>query len=136
KRNRLLRQATSQSGYRQLNLYKGGRVKHFYVHRLVAEAFLGPIPPGLEVNHKDGDKANNDISNLEIVTAQENQRHARALGVGPPTPKDLAKLSEQQVREIRRLKGVAAPREVAERFGVGARTIYLIWEGKTWKHVR
>jgi hypothetical protein len=134
KRGKLLRQATSQTGYRQLNLYKGGRVRHFYVHRLVAEAFLGPIPPDMEVNHKDGDKGNNDLSNLEIVTALQNKQHARALGLVPP-PTHLAKLTESQVRNIRRLQGAATPREVAEKFGVGVRTIYLIWEGKTWKRV-
>jgi hypothetical protein len=134
RRNRVLAQATNQTGYRQLNLYKGGGVKHFYVHRLVAEAFLGPIPPGMEVNHKDGDKSNNDLFNLEIVTALENKRHARALGLVPP-PRHLAKLTEQQVQKIRKMQGKVKPGEVARRFGVGVRTIYLIWEGKTWKHV-
>jgi hypothetical protein len=134
KRSKLMAQATSQTGYKQINLYKGGRVKHFYVHRLVAEGFLGPIPPGMEVNHKDGKKHNNDVSNLEIVTALENKRHARELGLVPP-PTHLAKLTESQVRKIRWLKGKAKPGEVAKQFGVGVRTIYLIWEGKIWKRV-
>lgn len=47
-----------------------------YVHRLVAEAWIGSIPEGYEVNHKDANKWNNKVSNLEIVTKSENIRHA------------------------------------------------------------
>jgi hypothetical protein len=53
------------------------------VNRLVTEAFLGPIPPDMGVNRKDRDKSNNNVSNLEIVTALQNKRHARALGLVP-----------------------------------------------------
>ena len=52
-----------------------------YVHAIVAELFLGPCPQGLEVNHKDGRKTNNVVTNLEYVTHQENMRHARGLAL-------------------------------------------------------
>ena len=45
------------------------------VHRLVANTFLGNAPCGHEVNHKDGNKQNNSVENLEWVTKSENQRH-------------------------------------------------------------
>lgn len=51
-----------------------------YVHRLVAEAWIGEIPEGYEVNHKDGNKTNNEISNLKIVTPSENIRHSFEFG--------------------------------------------------------
>jgi hypothetical protein len=55
--------------------------KGYQVHRLVAETFIGPIPPLYVVNHKDGNKSNNSTENLEIVTQMENMRHARRTGL-------------------------------------------------------
>ena len=54
------------------------------VHSLVAEAFLGPRPLGHEVNHKDGNKWNNDVSNREYVTHSHNRLHIHRLGRGRP----------------------------------------------------
>lgn len=61
--------------------------RHVTVHRLVAESFVDGWAEGLQVNHKDGDRANNVPSNLEWVTASENNRHSfRVLGrVNPAT---------------------------------------------------
>ena len=135
---RLMSPAVSRTGYHQVNLYLEGRVKHFYEHRLVAAAFIRPIPDGMEVNHKDGDKSNNDVKNLEIVTSEENLRHARETGLMPSGGErsPVAKLTEEAVREIRRSKDHRErAAEVADRFGVCERTIYGIWERKTWRHV-
>lgn len=63
-------------GYPYLGLCDNGVHKTCYVHRLVAEAFIPNPLNKEEVNHKDGDKANNDVSNLEWVTHQENIQHA------------------------------------------------------------
>ena len=57
--------------YESMNYYK----KNYRVHRLVAEAFIGPCPEDKEVNHKDLNKSNNHISNLEYVTRSENIKH-------------------------------------------------------------
>lgn len=65
--------------YRYVNLPSEGRRKSFLVHRLVARAFI-PNPEGKsQVNHLDGNPANNAASNLEWVTQAENQQHAQAL---------------------------------------------------------
>mmetsp|Transcript_43426 Transcript_43426/g.139579 ORF Transcript_43426/g.139579 Transcript_43426/m.139579 type:complete len:374 (-) Transcript_43426:303-1424(-) len=64
-------------GYRKLSSSSHGRVRQYYVHRLVARAFVGP-PPGddLDVNHKDGNKDNNHVNNLEYMTRSENIKHS------------------------------------------------------------
>lgn len=54
------------------------------VHHLVAEAVWGPMPEGMQVNHVDGDKLNNNANNLEYVTPTENMQHALRLGLWDP----------------------------------------------------
>lgn len=63
-------------GYAGVQLYKNGKAKWFFVHRLVAMAFLNTYKDNLQVNHKNGIKTDNTISNLEMVTASENQLHS------------------------------------------------------------
>lgn len=69
------------TGYWVVNICVGGKPGVAYVHALVAEAFIGPRPAGLVVNHKDGNKLNPDPSNLEYVTRAENAAHAGATGL-------------------------------------------------------
>ena len=76
---RVLRPRTHPSGYLYYGLFIGkGKTKQRLWrrgHRLVAQTFLGKIPKGKEVNHKDGDKHNNSLANLEYLTRSENQLH-------------------------------------------------------------
>lgn len=58
-----------------------GRGNTKNIHRLVWEAFHGAIPPGFEVNHRNGDKTDNRLENLELVTRSENMAHAYASGL-------------------------------------------------------
>ena len=81
----------------------------FLVHRLVAEAFIGPCPEGKEVNHKDLNKGNNYYKNLEYKTHRKNLLHAVKNGVkfnphpvsGDDNP--CTKLTRKDRRRIRRL---------------------------------
>lgn len=59
-------------GYLYVTLWKNGQPKNRTVHSLVAEAFIGERPKGYEVNHKDENKNNNNVNNLEYVTRVEN----------------------------------------------------------------
>lgn len=65
----------------------GLKMKSYKVHRLVMLAFVGPCPEGCNVNHKDGDKRNNSLSNLEYVSYSENTRHAISKGLFNPREK-------------------------------------------------
>ena len=72
----IMRGSNHVGGYRNVNLSEHGRARRFLIHRLVMAAFVSPCPDGLEVNHLDGDKHNNHLSNLEYVTRSENLLHA------------------------------------------------------------
>lgn len=69
-------------GYPQVTLHKNGCTRLTHIHRLVAEVFIPNPKKTPQVNHKDGNKQNNNVENLEWVTAQENSLHAhRELGI-------------------------------------------------------
>ena len=74
KRNKvsILKPVRHRDGYYRVNLYRNKVAKKALVHRVVWSTFNGPIPEGLEVNHRDEDKANNALLNLELVTPSQN----------------------------------------------------------------
>lgn len=81
KKYKILKLIKNTHGYYSINLYKNTKCYRKDVHRLVAQAFI-PIPKKLlQVNHIDGNKQNNDISNLEWVSAKENMQHASKMGL-------------------------------------------------------
>lgn len=81
KTGRILRPAVSKHGYERVCLFKMDRESRYRVHRLVAMAFI-PNPDNLpQVNHIDGNKRNNYVSNLEWVTGEENMHHAKVHGL-------------------------------------------------------
>lgn len=82
---RALKQKVCKSGYIQVCLYMPNGKKSFYVHRVVAECFVANSYSKPEVNHIDGDKSNNNHSNLEWVTSSENQKHAFINELQKPT---------------------------------------------------
>jgi hypothetical protein len=63
-------------GYKLIILKTNNIQKNYYIHRLVAAAFIDEIPYKMEVNHLDGNKSNNKLSNLEILTRSDNQKHS------------------------------------------------------------
>lgn len=95
---KVLKQWQHPHGYLHIATKIGGRNgvnKCFKVHRFVAEAFI-PNPEGKPfVNHLDGDKTNNNVSNLEWVTNSENMLHAFAMGLAKPRQQEY-KLTEEE----------------------------------------
>ena len=68
----LLKPSTLKRGYQVVALYKNSKRKWFLIHRIVWIAFNGPIPKEYEINHKDENKLNNSLHNLELITPSEN----------------------------------------------------------------
>lgn len=115
-RERPVKQFVQGSGYYQVQLFKAPG-DHFkaLVHRLVAKAFI-PNPDSLpQVNHKDGNKLNNAVENLEWVSASDNIRHAYAIGLQRPA----YKAPDGAVEALKR--GVSA-KEVAAKFSINPLT--------------
>ena len=74
-KRKILKQSTMTSGYKMVVLKKDGKQKSFSIHRLMAIAFLPNDNNLPQVNHKDGNKLNNDLSNLEWCTQSQNIQH-------------------------------------------------------------
>lgn len=77
KRERMMRPFDNGNGYKMVSLSKDSRTKNFYVHRLVASAFLDNPGELEQVNHKDFNRSNNDVSNLEWCTARYNSNYSK-----------------------------------------------------------
>lgn len=96
---RVLRQQLKRNGYCHVAVGLGsGHTTTFRVHKLIADAFHGPCPDGFEINHKDGNRANNRPDNLEYVTRSDNHRHAyRVLG----RKNNTRRFTDEQIAKIR-----------------------------------
>ena len=83
---KIMKPTINSSGYFKVELYKNGKSKIFYIHRLVAESFIKNQNNYPCINHIDCDKTNNNVSNLEWVTYEQNTKHALKNGLFTPAP--------------------------------------------------
>lgn len=110
-------------------------------HRVVWTHFNGPIPAGLTINHRNGNKADNWPDNLELATMSEQRFHAvHTLNVERTRPKGSlhpkTTLTESVVREIRALrKQGMLVKDIAEKFNLKARAVSAITCRRTWTHI-
>ena len=141
KAGRVLKPRKHNQGYRFVSITMlDGTTKQRTIHSLVMETFVGPRPNGLWINHKNGDKTDNRLENLEYCTASDNQRHAVATGLAPKPPlrrgtdnDHKCKLTEDQVRQIRAdyTNGAGIAR-MARQYAVGESTIRHIVQRTSW----
>ena len=116
------------NGYVRVGLCLHGTNKWFYIHRLVATHFIPNPNQCPQVNHKDGNKTNNVVSNLEWCTASENGNHAVRLFGLHGEWKLNCKLTNEQVRSIRR--DARLHREIAADYTISRSLVTQIKSGK------
>ena len=132
---KILRPGTDKGGYQYVHLCKNEGNRTDRVHRLVTAAFVGPCPEGKQVNHKDGDKTNNKIENLEYITPSENMLHALDIGLNTNWGERSVNtnLTNEDVYEIRRLAdGEESQESIGKRFNLAQVSISRIMSRKRW----
>ena len=109
------------------------------VHGLVSRAFLGPRPDGYQVNHKDGNKSNNHVSNLEYVTHSENMKHAFRNGLQSNVGENHSRhrLTEEDIKRAFSLIAAGVKQvEIGRLLGVSQSHIAHIKRRKVWPHLQ
>lgn len=121
--------------------------KDYYIHRLVAEFFIG-IPIGMEINHKNSIRSDNRLSNIEVVTRSQNIQHSYKHGNGYKGQEKrvvkisgenhyFAKFTDKKVRSIRiDHKNGLSPKEIGIKYGLVKSQIDKILYYQSWKHVK
>lgn len=141
-KEKIVKSRIHQNGYLFVHLCKNGKKKHLSIHRLLAQAFIPNLENKPEVNHKDGNKENNRVENLEWATSKENVHHAFRTGLKIMTKGEKcswSKLTEKQVSEIKKeLKNCyyGAYVKLGKKYNVCPETIRAIKLNKTWKHIK
>jgi hypothetical protein len=135
-KEKILKPVRKSKGYYHLTLHKDGIAKQATIHRLVMSAFSGVS--SMEINHKDGIKANNVLENLEYCDRKHNVRHSFKLGLNKPRTlrgekNPMSKLSKQDVMQIKKLisQGISQ-KKIGDMFGVAQTSIHNIHKKKTW----
>ena len=134
---RVLRAGLTANGYAQVSLTAPGRPRYYaYVHDLVAAAFIGSKPAGLEVCHRNGTSHDNRAGNLRYGTRSSNQldRHAHGSRWLVGEECGTAKLTAEAVRHIRR--SPLSFRALGRLYGVCHKTIAAAARGESWAHVQ
>lgn len=131
-----------KNGYLQFNLSIDGKMESILAHRVIAEVFL-KAPTDFsktQINHKNANKQDNHIENLEWVSAFENVQHRDKLKLQKRYKGNecsWSKLTEEDVIEIKQLlKQKLFHKDIAEKFNVKRETISRISQGKNWKHIK
>jgi hypothetical protein len=135
---KLRKHQKTHHGYRQIAMMVAGKEERFQVHCLILEAFKGPKPEGMEAAHDNGKREDNRIDNLFWRTPKSNWDDKRRHGTACEGDKSyLAKLTADQVREIRRMPNVdwEKCKEIGAHLGVTGQAIMNIVQRKTWKHL-
>jgi len=162
KSKKILKPIIFKRGYLRVNLYKNNKHKLHFIHRLVAATFLSKVENKNCINHKNGNKKDNNVNNLEWVTHAENVQHAFDNGLkispsginhylyGKKHPDEVklkiskavsgeknpsAKLTNKQARDIRDLYKIGdySYTKLAKQFNVSKKRIAGIIKNRNYK---
>jgi len=132
---RKLKPGLTNCGYHQVTLRKKGKSFNHAVHRLVGYTFL-KLKKGLDINHKDGNKINNLLENLEVCTRSENLKHAQRIGLirdlngeNHPTCKTPIKMKKDIELDIEKKISYL---DACKKYGINRTTFYSIRNKKHW----
>ena len=137
KNERVIKGSLTNVGYVRITFF-GERIS---LHRLIATKYLPVIDGKKYINHKNGDKLDNRVENLEWCTMSENVKHAFDTGlknasINPSKGEDNnnSKLTDELVVDILKNSNLTYS-EIANKYGVSKSTIKHIFRGRTWKHI-
>ena len=131
-KGKVLKPSPHSSGYLVLSLCKDGVETSVLAHRIIAEVFLPNPDNKPEVNHKDGNKHNNAVANLEWVTHLENEEHAKTAGLKASGSRCWkCTLHESEIKGVlRRIAAGERQCDIADDLQVSRVVINNIWKGK------
>ena len=114
-----LKTTIAKNGYSVINIH--GKTE--YAHRLVAKTFIGEIPAGMDINHKNGDRQDNRVANIEIVTRAENILHSFRVLHRKPSPRPDVRKAVAQTHGGKIIAVFASAREACKRTGISYKGI-------------
>ena len=141
---KVLKTYVGNRGYESLRLTVDGVKKSITIHRAVALAFIPNPNQYAEINHKDGNKLNNSLNNLEWCTRSQNERHKFDTGLYDPSRisgehNGNHKLTVENVKYIRehfqRKSKEFGATPLCKKFGVNQKTVMDVVNRKIWKNV-
>lgn len=124
-------ETVNRGGYINVKIESNGELYCCYAHRLIWHYHRGPIPRGMQINHKNGIKTDNRISNLELVTPKMNYAHAIRIGLYD----NAYSLTNAEIQEIKALHAIGEYRqtELASIYGITQAHISYIVNNKRRK---
>jgi hypothetical protein len=134
----LMKQTINKYGYNDIMFSRIGKKKNISIHRLVALAFIPNPENKSQINHKDGNKLNNGVSNLEWNSPAENVRHSIINGLENHLGENNnnSKLRDSDVINVKKdISNNFKEKDLMKKYKVSRSTIQNIKSGKNWRHI-
>lgn len=134
---KLLKSKVSKRGYYNVKLYKNKKQFTKKIHRLIAEAFIPNPENKPQINHKNGNKLDNSLENLEWCNNFENAKHAHETGLrdNSGSKNGMSKLTDKIISSIRKdCCSDMTQNQIAKKYGISQANVSMIKNNKRWKN--